>query len=399
MEAKYTFETFEECKNEISNIKTLTALFDLWKNAHEAETNDTLKKTLPKMRGKDEYPGDSFKSSFCCDGVTSLDGNVPSTANSKVKVLFILKESNLFNKSENIIKPCENNAFWFNENINDATRENYKEKIKYVLDKLKVSDENFGYMNIGYMNINKRGGYGGTTMSRLRNYAKKYREFIIKQIELHNPDIVVCCGCFGTIVKDVFEAKCEEEKYMSLTHNEKTYSIYNIWHLSNSKNAFENSVNKSIKKSNKGSVKMNFTNKQIKQYNEFNKQRINCLIKCLQNIPDIDFKFDESEFKNLDYEEILLLLEENDIEIDFMWRERRDLAYSEMLCILQEQVIMLCQSNPHKNTHIEIDHLKQKAYKIIKQYKEDILKTEEAITTLENIIDCCKNLKSELSTK
>ena len=48
--------------------------------------------------------------------------------------------------------------------------------------------------NITFMNINKRGGFKSTNMSTLNVYALEFKDYIIKEIEIINPKIIVCCG-------------------------------------------------------------------------------------------------------------------------------------------------------------------------------------------------------------
>lgn len=48
--------------------------------------------------------------------------------------------------------------------------------------------------NISYMNINKRGGSNRTKASDLRKYAVNYKDYIKREIELIDPDLIVCCS-------------------------------------------------------------------------------------------------------------------------------------------------------------------------------------------------------------
>ena len=44
------------------------------------------------------------------------------------------------------------------------------------------------------MNINKRGGLKSCLMSRLKNYSLLYKNYILKEIELLNPERIVILG-------------------------------------------------------------------------------------------------------------------------------------------------------------------------------------------------------------
>ena len=48
--------------------------------------------------------------------------------------------------------------------------------------------------NCAYMNINKRGGYGSCNGERLNTYAENYMNYILTEIQIINPEIVVFLG-------------------------------------------------------------------------------------------------------------------------------------------------------------------------------------------------------------
>lgn len=51
------------------------------------------------------------------------------------------------------------------------------------------------------MNINKRGGSSSTDFKELNKYAEKYKEFIKREIEIINPDYIICCGSYWQIIE------------------------------------------------------------------------------------------------------------------------------------------------------------------------------------------------------
>ena len=59
--------------------------------------------------------------------------------------------------------------------------------------------------NIAYMNINKRGGSNRTKASDLRKYAVRYKDYIKREIELIDPDLIVCCSglVYDIITKNI----------------------------------------------------------------------------------------------------------------------------------------------------------------------------------------------------
>ena len=176
METKYNFETFEECKNEISNIETLTALFDLWKNAHENEDNESCGSTFPKnLNNMPKF--EDYKKSFCIDGYLSDKFN---------GILFILKESN----TEGIAETED--TFWFKDCKNAKRWNLYHNSMVTYLEMF--FGEKANYRECAYMNLNKRGGFGKCDDLQLKNYVDKYPDFIKKQIEIIKPKHIICCG-------------------------------------------------------------------------------------------------------------------------------------------------------------------------------------------------------------
>lgn len=183
--------------NESSMYNQMKELFRYWKSKQEAESEESLDKTLPKSPEK-EYPENrkEFQRSFCWDGVTSLSGGV-HTDDSKVEVLFILREANT--KGE----PERKNTFWFNDANARKDAPAYEKAIRQALSVIYGGqEEKLRNKHFGYMNLNKRGGFGKTNMTQLGHYVKQYKNFIRKQIELFQPTYVVCFGVYNT-VKDM----------------------------------------------------------------------------------------------------------------------------------------------------------------------------------------------------
>ena len=55
------------------------------------------------------------------------------------------------------------------------------------------------------MNINKRGGSSSTDFKELNKYAEKYKEFLKREIEIINPDYIICCGSYWQIIDHVYD--------------------------------------------------------------------------------------------------------------------------------------------------------------------------------------------------
>lgn len=179
--------------DEINKATTLQQLFEKWKEhqIREVIDNDPKSNTLA-TKEKTEYP---YKNLFCPDGVTSEAG-VSNPQTDETKVLFILKEANLSEEiKKNTVSPSP--KFWFNCDKEESTRKKYMESFAACLDKLGV-DRN---VNFGYMNLNKRGGFGRTDNRRLNNYIRKYVNEIRRQVFIMNPEYVLCCGCYDSFMR------------------------------------------------------------------------------------------------------------------------------------------------------------------------------------------------------
>ncbi len=237
----------EELKKEIEDCKTLDKLFGYWEQAHKDEENPY--ETLPKG-SSDNNMNKGLIESFSKDGITSLKGNV-NTEESNVDILFVLKESNC--SGDKISGDKVNVRFWFNEKTEgDETRNKYAERLGSALEKVigKPVDPKYKF---GYINLNKRGGYGSTNRNQLEAYTLKYYPFIKKEIEILSPKYIIFCGCFDAFAKACrkkdnqclhnWDRKNPQKQKYSINKNKHAY-IVNIYHPSrrNSDKKFCNSL-------------------------------------------------------------------------------------------------------------------------------------------------------------
>ena len=173
--------------------QTIAALFDEWKKSSCCIDEKIL------------------KNSFCKDGVTSKAGHAcNNNTDPHVDVLFVLKESNLWDKNTKQFCPNTDDTFWFDECIDDktGTRKQYCDCFEIALGYIKYinqKDNNVDIERFGYMNINKRGGKSKTDMKKLSEYASCHAEYIRRQIKLHSPRYIVFCGCFDKIANVLYK--------------------------------------------------------------------------------------------------------------------------------------------------------------------------------------------------
>ena len=72
-----------------------------------------------------------------------------------------------------------------------------------------------------YININKRGGDSACDMNRLKTYAETYRDFIVKEVEIINPEIVIFLGKLDNIIYEIVKEGCADNTtyYLYLRHH------------------------------------------------------------------------------------------------------------------------------------------------------------------------------------
>ncbi len=209
-----TADEFCNKQDDLSQAKDLESLFDVWKDAHLEEK--APEETLP-FSSKEHILGRNFQGNFFRDGVTTLAGHEPQSVPPKVDILFVLKESNASEESHTEESNANGDShscapFWFNEldesdqSLEKASsisaRKRYKKNLEMALCRL---GQDSCHTRFGYMNLNKRGGFGSTHYVQLKAYTAKYRRFILRQIELHDPQTIVFCGCYNGIASLLFK--------------------------------------------------------------------------------------------------------------------------------------------------------------------------------------------------
>lgn len=218
------------------NVNNLTDLFNLWQKEDKKQFEKNLfdKASMPKSINTDiliRLYKSILPKSFTADGY--LRDN-----HGKIKVLFVAKEAH------NTICTADNPTctdmvngeyhFWMKENIdNDSVYcvKRIKEILKFLVEENIVElDSKDIFKNVAYMNLNKRGGPSGK-MSRedihiFDTYVSTYKSYIRKEIEIINPEVIVCFGrsgkWTGSYVEDILKTDS----------NNKLYKIINVYHFS-----------------------------------------------------------------------------------------------------------------------------------------------------------------------
>ena len=76
------------------------------------------------------------------------------------------------------------------------------------------------------MNINKRGGASSADLIKLNDYAEKYKQYIKREIEIINPDYIVCCGTYWQIIDHVYDYWKSEEEWENAKKSDPDIDIY-----------------------------------------------------------------------------------------------------------------------------------------------------------------------------
>lgn len=195
----------------VSKSELLNALFIEWRQKQINEPKESLTKTTLKNVKAIKY---NF---FCEDGIICEE----QFEKEKIKVLFISNESNTENKSnfKNGQSPSPESSRikdfeeYFNSHKDDWSGKMRKRICEILYAALMdLSETEFpvadGWKNakkIAFMNLNKRGGKGSIE-NHLYHYCKYYKQLILKEINIINPDIIVWIGksSFNMCAQTVF---------------------------------------------------------------------------------------------------------------------------------------------------------------------------------------------------
>ena len=164
----------------------LEKLFDEWRKRHISE----------------DYSNDKIsKNNFIPDGII----DEASYMQSPKKILFIAKEAACLDKkkktAEENFEAAQNDGFWCRRVVlGEEGGTGFSSGLALLANA--ILNENFetpekdisALRYVAFMNINKRGGFTECKTKLLRDYAKKYKDLIDREIKIISPDIIVCCG-------------------------------------------------------------------------------------------------------------------------------------------------------------------------------------------------------------
>ena len=203
-------------------------LFKKWKEEHKKDI--LYEFDTPRFKGK-LIPKETFiNDGFCIS--KSIKENT---------ILYISKESHEYNKSSNTNEVKQHEYTWLKDCFTEGKNLIFPRRIKMMQEILEKDMD-----DITFMNINKRGGFANTDMVILNTYAMQFSDNIIKEIEIINPEMIICCGSgLKRIIEMIYKKHNKqinkniiEVFHPSFVISDKKYKDYFIKQL--------NSINKKI---------------------------------------------------------------------------------------------------------------------------------------------------------
>ena len=174
----------------MSKTEELKELFIEWRKAQSEESEESLKKT--KIDSKN-----ITKDHFCEDGIICEEVYDKQTK----KVLFIAKEPNIAKyKTETVSYQTKDFLDFYNDGIENwggRLRYNICKYYAWMIDNERMENLHKLADRFAFMNLNKRGGDENAKDKMIAEYCKEYKDFIIREIEIIDPDVIVWLG-FGT---------------------------------------------------------------------------------------------------------------------------------------------------------------------------------------------------------
>jgi hypothetical protein len=118
-----------------------------------------------------------------------LVGEEAAYAAAPIKVLYILKESNVGEEPKDF-------GFWFKRVVANGEEHPIRRRLA-LLQEVIADSSNLGVA--AYMNLNKSGGAAVADDKQLAAYVQRFAPLIREEIEILAPDVIVCGGCYGLV--------------------------------------------------------------------------------------------------------------------------------------------------------------------------------------------------------
>lgn len=157
-------------------IGQLEELFSEWKEKHKSDIFYEF--DTPCINGhlipRENFISDGFCASNNCE---------------EHSILYISKESHEYKNNSNLNEIKIHEYTWIKHCIEKNKNGIFFRRLKMMQEELNEDID-----KISFMNINKRGGGNYTDMVTLNTYALNFSNYILKEIEIINPKLIICCG-------------------------------------------------------------------------------------------------------------------------------------------------------------------------------------------------------------
>ena len=184
-------------KKEIDKCNTLNQLFEIWKRAHKEESEESFLETYFKDDKSRKY-------------IFSKDGFLG--ANDRAKVLFVCREPHIRDSGESCDEK-NGDFFWVKEYAVKNKKTKYYNLLIKCLEDLSIE---CAIEECAYININKRGGGRECDMNKLKAYAEQYKDFIVKEVKIVNPEVVVFLGKLDSSIYQIIKEGCSDNTSLYL---------------------------------------------------------------------------------------------------------------------------------------------------------------------------------------
>ena len=154
-----------------------------------------------------------WKENYSKKGLDFIKDGIPCPEvfeKEKQKVLFILKEANDKNSNDQLPSYSEYASGEKDNFKNKGIKIRLAEMYKVITDQ-KLSNAE-AIKRIAFLNLKKVGGESVSTPSNISKFASEDRNSIIREINIINPDFIVCCGCFSIFYKHFILGKKSADK-------------------------------------------------------------------------------------------------------------------------------------------------------------------------------------------
>lgn len=216
----------------MTKTEQLNELFEEWREAQVQESDSDWKITKP------EGTKNIKKHFFCDDGI--IDESIYETEH--IKVLFLTNEANIEKhispEQENIGSRIEsfNNYFYTGNEPWSSGRmsERICSLFQVIINDYSYPPHKYA-KRFAFMNLNKRGGDKDIkTGIHLDKYCDLYSCFILKEIEIINPDIIIWVGSqsFDMDFKDKYLNVTTHDGRYYININNRMVPVIRTWHTS-----------------------------------------------------------------------------------------------------------------------------------------------------------------------